>query len=219
MPIKLTETMNPELLRPLTKDEVKQALDEMHSFKSSGLTFNHANIILLPKCTNPEYVTAFWTISLYNVIKILVSKALANCIKPFLYELISDSQSAFVPSHLVTENVLVAYKLKHYLSHKYRNRIQRCSSLPLMLHCSLLSSRSHLAIEEDLILMGLALKLMEEKDIGLELLVGFWQGEPEIGGFYLVQRLLLRKALNFDATRSALRTAFNPIKRTTYKFH
>ncbi|KAL0417104.1 UNVERIFIED_CONTAM: hypothetical protein Slati_3542300 [Sesamum latifolium] len=80
---------------------------------------NHTYIVLLPKCKFPEYVSDFRPISLCIVIYKLASKAIANQVKPFLNTLISHSQSAFSPGRSILDNVLVAYKVNHYLSHKH----------------------------------------------------------------------------------------------------
>ena len=48
----------------------------------------------------------------------IVSKCLANRIRPFLQEIISPTQSAFIPGRLITDNVLLAYELTHYLNSK-----------------------------------------------------------------------------------------------------
>ncbi|KAL0427274.1 UNVERIFIED_CONTAM: putative mitochondrial protein [Sesamum latifolium] len=80
--------------------------------------FNSTHIVLIPKCENPVLVTDFRPISLCNVIYKLASKTIANRIKPLLNDIISESQSAFVPGHHITDNVLVAFELNHFLAHK-----------------------------------------------------------------------------------------------------
>ena len=79
---------------------------------------NRTNIALIPKINNPTKMTKFRPISLSNVIYKIISKILANRLKTILPQIISENQSAFLSKHLITDNVLVAFELMHYVDHK-----------------------------------------------------------------------------------------------------
>ena len=48
----------------------------------------------------------------------LISKVLANRLKAILPHLITENQSVFLSKRLITDNVLVAFEVMHYLEHK-----------------------------------------------------------------------------------------------------
>ena len=79
---------------------------------------NQANIALIPKTNCPSKMSEFRPISLYNVSYKIISKVLANRFKPILSTIISENQSAFLTSHLITDNVLFAFEIMHYLKKK-----------------------------------------------------------------------------------------------------
>ncbi|KAL0355119.1 UNVERIFIED_CONTAM: hypothetical protein Sradi_3958800 [Sesamum radiatum] len=82
-------------------------------------SINKIQIVLIPKGKNSENLGQFRPISLCNVLYKIVSKTIANKLKPILDHIISQNQFAFVPGRLITDNILISYEINHFLKTKY----------------------------------------------------------------------------------------------------
>ena len=70
---------------------------------------------MIPKVNNLENVSKFRPISLCNVIYKIISKVIANRLKPFLNSIVSEAQSAFIANRLITDNILIVFESLHYM--------------------------------------------------------------------------------------------------------
>ena len=99
----------------LIGDDVSKAVLDFLNSCHIPKEFNFTYITLIPKMKNPKKISEFRPISLCNVIYKLISKVLANCLKPLLPSIVSENQSAFQASKVITDNILMAFETLHYM--------------------------------------------------------------------------------------------------------
>jgi len=148
--------MNEALIRPVTKEEVQQAIFQMGATKASGpdglsglfyqsqwhithedifqlvnsffregtfdLELNLTHITLIPKVTNPESISEFRPISLCNFSYKVITKVMANRLKPWLHLIISPEQSTFVSNRQIQDNIFIVQEVIHQLRVRKRRR-------------------------------------------------------------------------------------------------
>ncbi|CAM8885121.1 unnamed protein product [Rhodiola kirilowii] len=112
---------------PLLKEKVTQSVLRMLSIRKLEEGLNRTLITLIPKCRNPKKVEDYRPISLCNVSAKIVTKVLANRLKIILPRIISENQSAFVPGRLISDNILAAHELIHFINTRGRQRIGYCA--------------------------------------------------------------------------------------------
>ena len=144
---RVTNVMNEILLANFNEEEVKKTLNSIDDLKAPGpdglltiffkeywdvvggkLTsevgekipegWNETVIALIPKVEKPEKVTDLRPISLCNVVYKVISKVMSSRLRVILPDIITPNQSAFVPGRLISDNILIAYEITHYLLNK-----------------------------------------------------------------------------------------------------
>ncbi|KAJ9563283.1 hypothetical protein OSB04_008443 [Centaurea solstitialis] len=98
----------------------------VHNFFYSGRLLkeiNHTLLCFIPKVPNASRVNDFRPISCCNVLYKVISKVIAERMKPYLSQLIGPEQSAFIPGRRISDNILMAHELvAGYQRHSGRPR-------------------------------------------------------------------------------------------------
>lgn len=76
---------------------------------------NHTFLALMPKQAVTNRIEQFRPISLCNVIYKVITKILANRLKPFLDDLIHPSQTTFIPHWSILDNVIINHEIMCFL--------------------------------------------------------------------------------------------------------
>ncbi|KAA3476340.1 reverse transcriptase [Gossypium australe] len=79
---------------------------------------NKTRLVLIPKVDKPINMTQFRPISLCNVLYKIIAKVLVNRMSDMLGDCINETQGAFIPGRLISDNILIAYEILHSLKMK-----------------------------------------------------------------------------------------------------
>ena len=93
--------------------EVSAAVAEFFTSGSLLKQINATNLVLIPKIPNASKTSDFRPISCLNTIYKVISKLLSDRLKAIINLAVGNSQSAFIPGRLFSENVLLATEIVH----------------------------------------------------------------------------------------------------------
>ncbi|KAK3187995.1 hypothetical protein Dsin_027556 [Dipteronia sinensis] len=99
----------------------KCCLDVLNN-EGSVQEFNNIIITLIPKKHSPEVVSEYRPISLCNMLYKIIAKAITNRLRSVLGGVISESQSAFLPDRLISDNTVVGFECLHRIKRRRRKK-------------------------------------------------------------------------------------------------
>ncbi|CAM8995607.1 unnamed protein product [Rhodiola kirilowii] len=99
----------------IVKADVVRVVAKCLNDNSLDPKLNNTDIVLIPKCKDANKMEDFRPINLCNVIVKIMTKAMANRLQSILDKVISLNQSAFVKGRLITDNILLAQELNHFI--------------------------------------------------------------------------------------------------------
>eukprot|EP00253_Pinus_taeda_P001635 PITA_01635 len=99
----------------IVKLEVWEVVEESRRSASILKSLNSTFLALIPKEEEDTTPTKFRPIGLCNVLYKIISKVIANRLKPILPGLISEEQSGYVEGRQILDNILLAQEMVHTL--------------------------------------------------------------------------------------------------------
>lgn len=99
----------------LLKLDILQIVETSRTKGDILKAFNATFLTLIPKEEGADSPSLFRPISLCNVIYKIITKIIANCIKPLLPDLISEEQSGFVAGRQILDGILLVNEVVHSL--------------------------------------------------------------------------------------------------------
>lgn len=100
-------------LWPTVGDSIVSMVQYFFKSKHILQEMNYTYQVLIPKIDAPTQPADFRPISLCNISYKIISKLLANRLKPLLDKIISPTQAAYVPGRHIQDNLIIAHELVH----------------------------------------------------------------------------------------------------------
>ena len=79
---------------------------------------NATFLTLIPKNEGADFPNKFCPISLCNVIYKIITKVIANHLKPILPSLISSEQSGFVEGRQISDGIILVHEILHSIKYE-----------------------------------------------------------------------------------------------------
>uniref|UniRef100_A0A803QGF5 Reverse transcriptase domain-containing protein n=1 Tax=Cannabis sativa TaxID=3483 RepID=A0A803QGF5_CANSA len=104
------------------KDLCSAILDVINNHSDLS-PINETTLVLIPKKKNASTLCDFRPISLYSTLYKVISKVLANQLKPVLHSIISSNQSTFLSDRLIFDNIFIANELINAIHYRKNDKL------------------------------------------------------------------------------------------------
>ncbi|XP_043717788.1 uncharacterized protein LOC122665701 [Telopea speciosissima] len=104
---------------------LKDSEDNVYGLKTQQREFKELNktfICVIPKVKAPESADNFRPISLCNIAFKIITKLIAERLNGALDQIISPVKSSFTPNRLISDNILVAHEMFHYIKKQKKGK-------------------------------------------------------------------------------------------------
>ncbi|XP_057418855.1 uncharacterized protein LOC130713070 [Lotus japonicus] len=121
--ITVPPSLNEELCKSITDEEIKDAVECLGSLKAPGPDeINETVVTLIPKIPNPDSTTHYRPISCCNFTYKVISRIMVSRLKGGLNHIITPNQSAFVGGggRMIQDNIMIAQEAFHNILKKGR---------------------------------------------------------------------------------------------------
>ena len=102
----------------IVKQDTLNVVEDSRKNRTIMKAFNTAFISLIPKQDNAMKPDRFRPIALCNVVYKIISKVIANRLKPLLPTLVSREQTGYVEGRKILNNIIQAHEVVHSLTSK-----------------------------------------------------------------------------------------------------
>ena len=99
----------------IVKKDIFEVVEDSRKYKKVLKVQNASFIALIPKKENAMTPDGFRPIALCNVVYKIISKVVANRLKPLLPSLISEEQIGYVERRQILNNIIQAHEVVHSL--------------------------------------------------------------------------------------------------------
>eukprot|EP00253_Pinus_taeda_P009736 PITA_09736 len=104
-----------QITKLIVKHDILEVVEESRKSRSVLRALNESFIALIPKQEKSMTPDRFRPIALCKVVYKIISKVIANRLKPLLPTLVSEEQTGYVEGRQILNNIIQSHEVVHYL--------------------------------------------------------------------------------------------------------